>query len=244
MSLLNSISDGFLEDKEQLEETFLSFLHSLDYPEGSLYRGPSFQLSEAARWRNTLYRRVRRMLGGCKLYEPFPAYADLAILDLETRQYLCLIEFRLHIDGPTEHKLAGAFQSVLACLRTSPPVFLVVPAPGPGFQIFQLRQNEVWQELPRKLFPHYPTLAASLAAEERLASQVRDARNLDRLRITCHALASVIALTTFANIIGLGSLTRSQTVLLLLAAAFVIAPHAVGVRHPPSGTKPKILKLK
>ncbi|MDB6064644.1 MAG: hypothetical protein JWR26_852 [Pedosphaera sp.] len=244
MSLLNSISDGLLEDKEPLEETFLSFLHSLDYPEGSLFRGPSFQLSEAAKWRNNFFRRLRNGFGSDALDEPFPCYADLAILDLETHRYVCLIEFRLQIDEQIEHSLASAFQSILTYLQTRPPVFLVVPAPGAGFQIFQLRENAVWQELPRKLFPHYPTLAAGLAAEEHLAMEVRRARSLDRFRITCHTLAAAIALTTLTNISGLSSLTIIQACLLLLAAMFVIAPHAVGVRLSPSGTKPRVLKIK
>lgn len=243
MSLLQHISDATAEDKEKLEQDFLSFLRELNYPEDSFFRGPSFHLTQAGQRKKN----SRNWLGITTHdpdNEPLSCYADLAILDLVSCQYACLIEFRLQLDEEIESKLAGLFQEIFDCTQTRPPVFLVLPGVNAGFRINQLRENGTWQELPQKQFPHYPTLTAGLAAESTLAQEVKQARDLDRFTITCYLLAGAIGLITVANIAGLSALTAVQLTLLLFAALLVVAPHAVGFRLAAPKGRPKLFKIK
>ncbi|HZQ47023.1 MAG TPA: hypothetical protein VFC07_08430 [Verrucomicrobiae bacterium] len=243
MSLLNHKSDTAIEDKEKLEQDFLAFLCELGYPEDSIFRGPSFRLKESGQGRLNLYNWFGKTVSGTE-NEPLPCYADLAILDLDSRQYACLIEFRLQLDEEIESKLAGLFQAIFDCTQTKPPVFLVVPGANAGFRIHQLRENGNWQELPQRQFPHYPTLTAGLAAESALAQEVKQARDLDRFTITCYLLAGAVGLLTVVNIAGLSALTAIQLLLLILAALLVVAPHAVGFRlaAPKGRSKPSKIK--
>lgn len=243
MSVLHYISDAVIEDKEKLEQDFLCFLRELNYPEDSIFRGPAFHLKDPGQRGHKLYSWFGKVPGGAT-DKPFPCYADLAILDLESCQYACLVEFRLQLDEEIESKLAEMFQAIFDCTQTKPPVFLVLPGLNAGFRIHQLRENGNWQELPQKQFPHYPTLTAGLAAEGTLAQEVKQARNLDRFTITCHVLAGTVALITIANIAGLSALTAVQLSLLMVAALLVIAPHAVGIRLAAPRGRPKFFKIK
>ena len=243
MSLLHYNSAAVVEDKEKLEQDFLSFLRELNYPEDSIFRGPSFYLATPGQRRKGSSDRLGKGADE-SASEPLPCYADLAILDLESCRYACLIEFRLQLDEEIESKLAGLFRAIFDCAQTKPPVFLVLPAPNTGFRIHQLRENGTWQELPQKQFPHYPTLAAGLAAESSLAQEVKQARDLDRFSITCYILAGAIGLITVANIAGFSALTTIQLLLLVVVALLVIAPHAVGFRLTAPKDRPKIFKIK
>jgi len=243
MSLLQYISTAAIEDKEKLEQDFLSFLRKLDYPEDSIFRGPTFYLAASGQRRKGSSDWLGKAGDGSS-NEPIPSYADLAILDLESCRYVCLIEFRLQLDEEVESKLAGLFRAIFDCTQTKPPVFLVLPAPNTGFRIHQLRENGTWQELPQKQFPHYPTLAAGLAAESSLAQEVKQARDLVRFSITCYILAGAIGLITVANIAGFSALTSIQLLLLVFVALLVIAPHAVGFRLTAPKDRPKLFKIK
>ena len=242
MSLLNSLPGAVIEDKEKLEENFLSFLHELDYPEGSLFRGPSFQLGQYRNWRAKFHDLMSNPRYTAA--QPLPCYADLAILDLETCQYAALIEFRLQLDGQVEARLAALFKAILDRLQTRPPVFLVVPGVDSGFRILQLRDNGVWQEIPKGEFPHHATLIAGLAAEKAIATEVRQTRDLDHFNVICHLLAIAVGAIAIANITGLGALNSRQISLLTLAAALAIAPYAIAFRNSTPKNKPRILKLK
>lgn len=243
MSLLHYISDATVEDKEKLEQDFLTFLRELNYPEDTIFRGPSFRLKEGEGERRSFYNWLGRTIGA-PAHEPPPCYADLAVLDLESGQYACLIEFRLKLDEEIESKLAGMFQAIFACTQTRPPVFLVLPGLNGSFRIHRLRENGAWQELPQKQFPHYATLNAELAAESTLALEAKQSRDLDRFTITCYVLAGAIGLITVVNIAGLSALTAIQLTLLLFAAVLVVAPHAMGFRLAGLKGRPKLFKLK
>jgi hypothetical protein len=234
-----------IEDKERLEEQFLSFLHDLNYPEDSIFRGPTFQIEEAAKRRTHLYNPLARVIGAeSKGDDPFPCYADLAILDLESLEYACLVEFRLQLNEQIEMEMADFFRTILATLDARPPVFLVVPLSNGNFRVHQLRENGIWQELPPKSFPHYATLVAGHAAEKALTREVKLGKALDRFGSTCYTLAGIIALIVIGSIGGLSALTPSQMSLLVLVAFLVIAPHAMGFRISSNRNKPRLMKIK
>lgn len=236
MSLLHYISEPVVEDKEKLEQEFMAFLRELGFPEDSIFRGPSFHLPQDGRWRRNFSARFgasRAISSG----EPLQCYADLAILDLETHQYAGLVEFRLHLDEEVEAKLAALFLAIFAATNSRPPVFLVVPRNSGGFRIHQLREDGIWQELPQRQFPHYPTLTAELAAETSLAQKVQQAHDLDRFAVTCYVLAGIIALIILANAAGWRFLTPIQLTLIAFLSLLVIAPHAVGLRLGTPTTK-------
>ncbi len=237
MSLLHYISEAIIEDKEKLEQDFLSFLRELGYPEDSIFRGPSFHLRQNGPWRKNFQNQF-----GASGGDPLLCYADLAILDLESCQYAGLVEFRLQLDEDTQEKLAALFLAIFASTQTRPPVFLVVPLNNSGFRIHQLREDGHWQELAQKQFPHYPTLTAELAAETALAQKVKQARDLNRFAATCYVLAAIIALITVASIAGWSLLTPVQLTLLAFLGLLVIAPHAVGLRLTTPRTRPKLAK--
>lgn len=243
MSLLHYISDTGIEDKEKLEQEFLSFLRESNYPEDSIFRGPSFHLKESGQLKKQLHNRVGETAGNSS-NESQLCYADLAILDLESCQYACLIEFRLQLDEEVESRLAGLFKAIFDCTQSRPPVFLVLPGLNGGLRIHQLRENGTWQDVPQKQFPHYPTLTAGLAAESTLAQEVKQAKDLDRFAVICYVLAGAIGLITVANIAGFSALTAIQLTLLILVALLVVAPHAIGLRLAAPKSRPKIFKLK
>lgn len=229
MSLLHYISEPVLEDKEKLEQDFLTFLRELGFPEDSIFRGPSFHLNQNGKWLKSFSAKFGAFRGSSS-GAPLECYADLAILDLESCQYAGLVEFRLQLDEEIEAKLAALFLAIFAVTNSRPPVFLVVPRNSGGFRIHQLREDGIWQEIPQKQFPHYPTLTAELAAESSLAQKVQQARDLDRFAVTCYGLAGLIALVILANIAGWSFLTPVQLTLVAFLALLVIAPHAVGLR--------------
>jgi hypothetical protein len=232
-----------IEDKERLEEQFLSFLHDLNYPEDSIFRGPTFQIEEAAKRRANLYNPLAKVTSAeSKGDDPFPCYADLAILDLESREYACLVEFRLQLNEQIEMEMADFFRTILASLDARPPVFLVVPQTNGNLRIHQLRENGIWQELTQKSFPHYPTLVAGHAAEKALTREVKLGRALDRFGSTCYILAGIIALIVIASIGGLSALTPSQMSLLVLVALLAVAPTAIGFRISSAKNKPRLIK--
>ncbi|MDB6122111.1 MAG: hypothetical protein JWQ71_1104, partial [Pedosphaera sp.] len=205
------MSGTIIEDKERLEEQFLSFLHDLNYPEDSIFRGPSFQIEEAARRRLKYHGALAKPLGTeTEGEDPFPCYADLAILDLESHEYTCLIEFRLQLNEQIEMEMADFFRTILESLDAKPPVFLVIPQPNSAFRIYQLRENGIWQELPRKSFPHYPTLVAGHAAEKSLNREAKEEKAWDRFSSACYVVAGIVALIVIASIGGLNALTPSQ----------------------------------
>jgi hypothetical protein len=228
------------ENKEKLEEEFLSFLHNSNFPEDSIFRGPSFQLKEPLRLQVQLFRGLGRVIGAAR-EEPLPCYADLAILDLQGLEYAALIEFRLKLNEPVETEMAEFFGKILNCLETKPPVFLVVPLPDSGFCIYQLRENNRWQELPKINFPHYATLVAGHAAEKNLTREAKQGKSLDRFTLTCHTLAGVLGLLAVASIGGLTDLTATELLLLFLAALLLIAPFTVGFRLSHGKPKSRLL---
>jgi hypothetical protein len=243
MSLLNSIWDSRIEDKEKLEEEFLGFLHELGYPEGSLFRGPSFHLKLRGKWREIF----QRQFGHDVADRPghiFPCYADLGILELESSQYAALIEFRMKLDHQTEAQLATVFEAILDHVQARPAVFLVAPGPDAGFCIYHLQENGHWRELPAKHFPRHATLAASFAAARTLNEESTHARNLDRFSLTCRLLAAAIGAVALISIIGLHPLTTGQILLLVLAVLLLVAPEAIGFRLSNGKNKPKLLRLK
>lgn len=242
MSLLNAIWDTTVEDKEKLEEAFLAFLDDLGYPEGSIFRGPSFQIKLRGKWRSAF----QRLFGNhvVEQTEPFSCYADLGILDLDTSQYAALIEFRLKLDEESESRLATVFEAILDHVQTRPSVFLVTPGSDSGFCIYQLQENDHWREQPAKHFPRHATLAASFSATRALNQESTQARNLDRLALTCRLLAGVIGAITLSSIIGQRPLTTGQISLLILAALLLVAPDIIGYRFAGDKTKPKLLRIK
>lgn len=232
-----------IEDKERLEEQFLSFLHHLNYPEDSIFRGPTFQIEEAAKRRAHLYNPLAKAIGAeSQGDDPFPCYADLAILDLENLEYACLVEFRLQLNEQIEMEMADFFRTILASMDAKPPVFLVVPQKNGDFRVHQLRENGIWQELPQRSFPHYPTLVAGHAAEKALTREVKLEKALDRFGSTCYTLAGVIALIVIASIGGLSALTPSQMSLLVLVALLAVAPAAMGFRINRFKSRSRIIK--
>lgn len=242
MSLLNFIPNNALEDKEKLEEDFIAFLRELDYPEDAFFRGPSFNIkiheepTDPLQW-------LGQSLGNGSA-GPVSCYADLAILELQTCQYLALVEFRLKLNEQTESELASVFQVVLNQVHTRPPAFLVVPVPSGGFRIYQLRENARWEEVPKKHFPHYTTLAAGFAAEKNLNREFTQSRNLDRFALMCRLLAGGIGILALLNIIGLSALTAGQISLLIFVAVLLIAPEAAASRGSSGKPKPKLLRIK
>jgi hypothetical protein len=235
------MSDTFIEDKEKLEEDFLSFLHESQFPDDSIFRGPSFQLDEATKQR----------VGFPKLFtkegmddECFPCYVDLAILDLESQEYAALIEFRLRLDEQVESEMSEFFSAILGCLEVKPPVFLVVPQGSSGFRIYQMRENGIWQEVSRKNFPHYATLVAGHAAERAVIREVTQGKALDRFTVTCYLVAGIIALIAISSISGLNALTSSQMTLLVVVALLAVAPHAISFRLSATRGKPRVLKFR
>ncbi len=235
-----------LEDKERLEEEFLAFLHESNFPGDSIYRGPCFRLREPWEWKHSLREKLGGLLGAETADQSFPHYADLALLDLENREYVALIEFRLRLNEDVEAELAQFFRLVLDALETKPPIFLVVPLLNTGFRIYQLRENNHWQELPRKNFPHYATLVAGHAAEKAVAHEARAGTALYRFTATCYVLAGAIALVTTASIGGLATLSTGQMLLMALVALLVVAPHTVGFRlsHARTRDQPRLLRAR
>lgn len=243
MSLLNSIRDTKIEDKEKLEEEFLDWLHELGYPEGSLFRGPSFHLKLRGKWREHFDREFGHDLGGSPR-RAFSCYADLGILEMETSQYAALVEFRIKRDTQTEAQLATVFEAILDRVQTPPSIFLVTPRPDAGFSIFHLQENGHWRELPAKHFPRYATLTASFSAARTLNEESTQARNLDRFAITCRLVAAIIGAITLTSIIGLHPLAIGQILLLALAAVLLVAPEALGFRSTNGKGKSKFLRFK
>jgi hypothetical protein len=243
MSLLNSMPDAVIEDKEQIEADFIAFLHDLDYPEGSLFRGPSFQFKLREKWRSLFQRWSGKSVGNPS-GKLFSCYADLGILELETCQYAALIEFRLKLDGQTGSRLATMFEVILDCVPARPQIFLVAPGFNAGFRIFQLVENGRWQEVPRKHFPRYSTLAAGFTAEKTLYREFNQARNLRRFTLTCRLLASAVGIIALCSIVGLSPLTAGQISLLMLAALLLVAPDAINFRFANSQGKAKPTTIK
>ncbi|MDB6022283.1 MAG: hypothetical protein JWQ04_2140 [Pedosphaera sp.] len=244
MSLLNSIPDAVIEDKERLEEEFLAFLHRLDYPADSIFRGPAFEFKFRRKWRE-LFRLWAVKITGRAPAQSFSCYADLAILELGTSQYAALIEFRLRLDEQVESRLATVFQAVLDCVQTRPAAFLVLPGRDADFHIFQLRDEGRWQELPHRHFPHYSALVAGFAAGKTLNREFNQARNLHRLALTCRVLALAVGILTLSSILGLSSLTIGQISLFILAALLLVVPEAIRFRLTTAGGgKPKLVRVK
>lgn len=241
MSLLNFIPDTSIEDKEKLEEDFIAFLRELDYPEDAFFRGPSFNIklhhdpTDPLQW-------LGQSLGNGA--SNVSSYADLAILELQTCQYLALVEFRLKLNEQTESRLATVFQGVLDSVHTRPPAFLVVPVHSGGFRIYQLRENSRWEEVPKKYFPHFTTLAAGFAAEKNLNREFTQSRNLDRFSLTCRLLAGALGILALLNIIGLSALTAGQISLLIFVAVLLVAPEAAASRTSKGKPKHKLLRIK
>jgi hypothetical protein len=225
-----AMSDPPFENKEKLEEEFLAFLHDTHFPQDSIFRGPCFQLRELSGRRRALPSWLGRIVGLRRRDEAFPCYADMAILDLEGREYVALIEFRLSLTEEIELEMAEFFQAILDCMVAKPPVFLVAPMSDLGFRICQLRENGVWQELPKRNFPSHATLVAGHAAEKAVAREAKQGRTLNHFTTTCHALAGALGLISFASIGRLASLTNAQMALLGFAALLAIAPHSLGIR--------------
>lgn len=243
MSLLNSIPDAAIEDKEMFEEEFLDFLRELDYPEDSIFRGPAFNLKLTRKWKA----RLQEALGGEGVSlrnDLLSCYADLAILELDTCRYAALIEFRLRADEETKSRIATLFQAVLECAEIRPPAFLVTPGRNGGFRIFQLRENEHWQELPAKHFPHYTTIAAGYAAEKSLNPGFRHERNMRRFTLACRALAGFLALVVCSSIVGLTALTVGQICLMITISILLMAPESFGFRSVASNGLGKFLRMK
>ena len=225
------MSGDTMADKERLEEEFLAFLRESHFPDDSIYRGPCFGYLEARRWRRDLSARLNRLLGQPSGDETFPYYADLALLDLESREYIALVQFRLEFTEEVEAEVIAFFEPILSSLQTQPPVFLVVPQLNVGFRVYQLGENRQWKDVPRRNFPRYSTLAAGHAAAKTLAAEARSEAVLDRFSVTCYSLAGALGLLTVGGIVGVTSLNDRQLVLLLAAALLALAPHSLGLHQ-------------
>src|SRR5258706_6665642 len=101
------MSDVILEDKEKLEEEFLSFLRESNCPDDSILRGPCFPIKEPGRWKRTLSGWFGTVIGTGAEEEEFPCYADLSILDLESNEYVALVEFRLQLNEQIETEMVN-----------------------------------------------------------------------------------------------------------------------------------------
>jgi hypothetical protein len=227
MSLLNSIWDARVEDKEKLEEEFLAFLHEHGYPEGSLFRGPSFQIKLRGKSREMFQRQFGNHVVDTNSHS-LSCYADLGVLELESSQYAALVEFRMDLDEQTESRLATVFEAVLDHVQTRPSIYLVTPGADNGFTIYQLQENGHWRVVPAKNFPAHATLSANFAAARTLNQESTQARNLDRFALTCRLFAGVVGAIALSSIIGLHPLTTAQISMLIVAALLLIAPEALG----------------
>ena len=234
------MAEAVLEDKEELEQEFLAFLHGAGIPENSIFRGPCFQIPGLRTWRRELFAWFGRLLGAERDDEGSRCYADMAILDLESSEYVALIEFRLCLTDEIETEIAQFFRGIMNCIGVKPPVFLISPSMTSGFRICQLRENGVWQTLPQQSFPSYTTLVAGHAAERKFIEEASRGRALDHFTITCHALAAVLGLISLASLGRLASLTDNEMLLLGLAALLVIAPHSIGIRLSNAKHKPRL----
>ncbi len=241
---LTVMPDTLLEDKEQLEQEFLAFLHGAGHPEHSIFRGPCFQLKDLRTWRRALFAWFGRLLGTQREDEVFPSYADMAILDLENREYIALIEFRLQLDDEVEAELAEFFGGILDCIAAKPPVFLVTTSLNSGFRVCQLRENGIWQELPKRSFPSHATLVAVHAAEKAFIQEAKQGKAIDHFTITCHTLAGALGLISLASLGRLASLTDNEVLLLGLAALLVVAPHSIGIRLSNAKSKARLARTK
>jgi hypothetical protein len=236
------MAEAVLEDKEELEQEFLAFLHGAGFPEESVFRGPCFQIPGLRTWRRALFAWFGRLLGADREEERSPCYADMAVLDLENSEYVALIEFRLRLTDEIETEIAQFFRGILNCVTVKPPVFLISPSMTSGFRICQLRENGVWQPMPQRSFPGYKTLVAGHEAERKFMEEASRGRALDHFTVTCHALAGVLGLISLASLGKLASLTDNEMLLLGLAALLVIAPHSIGIRLSNAKHKPRLLR--
>jgi HPt (histidine-containing phosphotransfer) domain-containing protein len=241
---LTTMAEAVLEDKEELEQEFLAFLHGGGFPEDSIFRGPCFQIPGLRTWRRALFAWFGRLLGAEREDEGSPCYVDMAILDLETREYVALIEFRLQITDEIETEIAQFFRGTLNCIAVKPPVFLISPSLTSGSRICQLRENGNWQKLPQRSFPSYATLVAGHSAERTFIDEASRGRALDHFTVTCHALAGVLALISLASLGRLASLTDNEMLLLGLAALLIIAPHSIGIRISNANRKPRLVRAR
>ncbi|MDB6111468.1 MAG: hypothetical protein JWR69_3218 [Pedosphaera sp.] len=238
------MADVILADKEKLEEEFLSFLRETNFPDDSIFRGACFRIKEPGKWKRTLSGWFGNLMGLSAEAGELPCYADLAILDLESKEYVALVEFRMQVNEQVETEMVEFFHAVLDSMETKPPVFLVVPLLNCGFRIYQLREHDLWQELPRKNFPHYLALAAGHAAEKTVAREAKQGKALDRFTMTCHLLAGALGLLAIASIGGLTALSSGEMLLLVLVALLVIAPHTVSFRVSGTKDKPHLIRGK
>jgi len=225
------MTDVAFQVREQLEEEFLSFLRQSNFPDDSIFRGPSFQIKKRGIWNRPFSRRSgsREM---AKLYgEATPCYADLAILDLVSCEYVCLVEFRMEHNEHVEKEVSRLFKAILNSISPKPPVFLVTADAVSRFRIFQLSDDNAWRELSKSDFPHYPTLAAAHIADTKLARELQRERTLDRFTEICHVVVGTICLVTIAFLGGLAAISIGKLILLCIVAVLVIAP-LIGLRLP------------
>lgn len=241
MSLLHSIWDTTVEDKESLEEEFLAWLREHGYPEGSLFRGPSFHLKLGRKSREA-FRRHFHHAAFDESHE-LSCYTDLAILDLESNQYAALVEFRTHLDDDDEKRLATVFQAILDELPAAPAIYLVVPGAQYGFIIYQMQDGGFWSEIPATQFPGYSAMTKNFATARLSNEELHHTRGLSRFTYACRALAILIAALTIYSFIRVGPLTTVHILLLIIAALLFLGPEALGYQTA-AKHRPKILRFR
>lgn len=96
-------------------------------------------------------------------------YVDLALLDLDSNEYIGLIEFKSKLDEKAKKNSRDQvlrYRDVLGV--HSAPLFLVTPLGEESFQIHRLENDEVWIPISLDDFPAYKTLSSQRKAEEKI----------------------------------------------------------------------------
>lgn len=137
---------------------------------------------------------------------------DLALLDLESNEYIGLVEFK---NKPDERAKRYSRDQVLRYRDVlgvhSAPLFLVTPIGEDSFQIHRLENDEIWIPISLDDFPPYKTLSSQRKAEEKIWQEQKERYVHKRKQLLSYWTLSSVILGIIASVFSVFFLQKEFT---------------------------------
>lgn len=139
-------------------------------------------------------------------------FVDLALLDLESNEYIGLVEFK---NKPDERAKRNSREQVLRYRDVlgvhSAPLYLVTPIGEESFQIHRLENDEIWIPISLDDFPSYKTLSSQRKAEEKIWKEQKERYVHKRKQLLSYWTLTSVILGIIASVLSVFFLQNEFT---------------------------------
>jgi hypothetical protein len=191
-----------LDDEFLVNNMVIDFLKSKDFKNSSILQEVSISVDSRKR-----------------------IYADIILINEETKDYLAVIEIKRLLTTENIHKAKQQIHSYLQVLqRHNLAGYIIGLDENNEITIYSIDQDGKWEKLSIENFPNYDSLSATEEKKRELSKNIKKKKNVDIFMWICIAAAIISCTLLVLSILDIIKLDDKEMSLFLLSIVLVIVP--------------------